>query len=401
MDKQTSPSNIGGYTLAKPIAGVKSDGNIQYTDYVRVYGTKTDSINVGGIFLGQHNDTDGNTPGVLSVYGNSGDGFTALRGSEVASGFNNVYLPEKAGTLALTDDIPTKVSELTNDSNFTSNAGTITGIKMNGSSKGTSGVVDLGTVITSHQDISGKMDKSGGTFTGSISFNSNSLDKFDDKPQYLVGIEPFADGGTLKYKKVSDIFTSESAASGGTTTSLVTTGEKYTWNNKASTSVATTSANGLMSSTDKTKLNGIDTGAQTNKIETIKVNGVALSISNKAVDVTVPTYEDKTAESEGTATSLVTTGEKYTWNNKADKAVEKDAIGSIGSARPIANINSAGEISYSKRVRTYGGLNGEQKYGVLIIGENGTDNSTYGALSICDRAGNFVVIKTSDVLPNN
>lgn len=41
----------------------------------------------------------------------------------------------------------------------TSNAGTITGIKMNGASKGTSGVVDLGTVITSHQDISGKADK--------------------------------------------------------------------------------------------------------------------------------------------------------------------------------------------------------------------------------------------------
>ena len=37
--------------------------------------------------------------------------------------------------------------------------GTITGITMNGTSKGTSGVVDLGTVITSHQDISGKQDK--------------------------------------------------------------------------------------------------------------------------------------------------------------------------------------------------------------------------------------------------
>ena len=36
--------------------------------------------------------------------------------------------------------------------------GTITGIKMNGVSKGTSGVVDLGTVITAHQDISGKQD---------------------------------------------------------------------------------------------------------------------------------------------------------------------------------------------------------------------------------------------------
>lgn len=37
--------------------------------------------------------------------------------------------------------------------------GTITGITMNGASKGTSGVVNLGTVITAHQDISGKQDK--------------------------------------------------------------------------------------------------------------------------------------------------------------------------------------------------------------------------------------------------
>jgi hypothetical protein len=38
--------------------------------------------------------------------------------------------------------------------------GTITGITMNGASKGTSGVVNLGTVLTSHQDISGKADTS-------------------------------------------------------------------------------------------------------------------------------------------------------------------------------------------------------------------------------------------------
>ena len=34
-------------------------------------------------------------------------------------------------------------------------SGTITGIKMNGASKGTSGVVDLGTVLTSHQSLAG------------------------------------------------------------------------------------------------------------------------------------------------------------------------------------------------------------------------------------------------------
>lgn len=38
--------------------------------------------------------------------------------------------------------------------------GTVTGVKVNGSTKNPSnGIVDLGTVITSHQDISGKQDK--------------------------------------------------------------------------------------------------------------------------------------------------------------------------------------------------------------------------------------------------
>lgn len=57
--------------------------------------------------------------------------------------------------------IPSEVTETTvSNWGFTKNIGTITGVTMNGVSKGTSGVVDLGTVITSHQDISGKLDTS-------------------------------------------------------------------------------------------------------------------------------------------------------------------------------------------------------------------------------------------------
>ncbi len=72
--------------------------------------------------------------------------------------------------------IPTAVTESTVSGwGFTKNAGTITGIKMNGASKGTSGVVDLGTVITSHQDISGKADKSSlATVATSGSYNDLS-----------------------------------------------------------------------------------------------------------------------------------------------------------------------------------------------------------------------------------
>lgn len=51
-------------------------------------------------------------------------------------------------------------TDIENWNSKTSNTGTITGITMNGVSKGTSGVVNLGTVLTEHQDISGKANTS-------------------------------------------------------------------------------------------------------------------------------------------------------------------------------------------------------------------------------------------------
>lgn len=58
-------------------------------------------------------------------------------------------------------------------------------------------------------------------------------------------------------KKVNDTLATHSS----NTTSHVTASERTNWNAKASTAVVTTSANGLMSKEDKTKLNGIATGA--------------------------------------------------------------------------------------------------------------------------------------------
>lgn len=53
---------------------------------------------------------------------------------------------------------------------------------------------------------------------------------------------------------------------------------------------------------EKTKLEGITSGAQVNVIETVKVNGVALTPVDKAIDVTVPTgalaSKDKVAETD-------------------------------------------------------------------------------------------------------
>lgn len=75
-----------------------------------------------------------------------------------------IYLHTGTTYKALDGEVPTKISQLTNDSGYTTNKGTVTSVavKMNDSEKGkvtSSGIIDLGTVLTAHQDISGKQDK--------------------------------------------------------------------------------------------------------------------------------------------------------------------------------------------------------------------------------------------------
>jgi len=56
---------------------------------------------------------------------------------------------------------------------------------------------------------------------------------------------------------------------------------------------ATTAAAGLMSATDKSKLNNIEAGAEVNVIEAVKVDGVEVAITDKAVDIDLSGKVDK------------------------------------------------------------------------------------------------------------
>lgn len=82
---------------------------------------------------------------------------------KTANGTEEIKIPY--AVLADPPTIPAAVTESTVSGwGFTKNKGTVTSVavKMNGATKGTvtsSGTIDLGTVITSHQDISGKQDK--------------------------------------------------------------------------------------------------------------------------------------------------------------------------------------------------------------------------------------------------
>ena len=131
-------------------------------------------------------------------------------------------------------------------------------------------------------------------------------------------------------------YESKAAASGGTAVSLCTTGEKYTWNNKSNLTLGTTSTTALKGDT---KYAGSSTAGGSAKSATqldtqfagsatqpcYFENGVPEACTyslNKTVPsdavFTDTTYELKSAVSGGTDLSLVTTGEKYLWNNKVN-----------------------------------------------------------------------------------
>ena len=74
--------------------------------------------------------------------------------------------------------------------------------------------------------------------------------------------------------------------------------ERHTHSNKSVLDNTTAS----FETSEKTKLSGIATGAQVNVIETVKVNGTAKTVTDKAVDITVPTKVSDLANDSGFGT---------------------------------------------------------------------------------------------------
>ena len=96
-----------------------------------------------------------------------------------------------------------------------------------------------------------------------------------------------------------------------TTHRFVTDTEKTTWNGKASTAVATQSANGLMSASDKKKLDGVAAGAN--------------NYQHPATHPASVIVQDSTHR-------FVTDTEKTTWNGKASTAVATQSANGLMSA---------------------------------------------------------------------
>ena len=149
-------------------------------------------------------------------------------------------------------------------------------------------------------------------------------------PIYLDAGVPTALSYTIAKSVPSDAkftdttYTSQAAASGGTAVSLVTTGEKYTWNNKSNLAIGTTATTAAAGNHTHTTSLAADSGTSTVNLAsntTYKLTAGGTSVIFKTPVDNNTTYESKAAASGGTAVSLVTTGEKYTWNNKSNLTI--------------------------------------------------------------------------------
>jgi len=115
----------------------------------------------------------------------------------------------------------------------------------------------------------------------------------DEESNYNL---PAATSSKLGGVMIGDNISVTSAGKISVTKNNITNALGYTPPSSNTTyNIATTSTEGLMSAADKTKLNGIDTAAEVNVIETVKVNNTALTVdSNKAVNIDLSAYALKT-----------------------------------------------------------------------------------------------------------
>lgn len=202
--------------------------------------------------------------------------------------------------------VPTKVGQLENDTGFTTNEGTITGINMNGASKGTSGVVDLGTVLTDSSKFAtaaqgtkadNAMPKSGGTFTGNISVPKTIT--FTDETNPFIKMRT---GGTDFY------FQSTSGQFGlGPTWNNATH-----WDSNGNVTFPTVPKVGSSSLALKTDLSG-----KQDKLTA----GSNITISGNTISATVPTVNNGTLTIQRNGTKVATFGANQSTNATANITV--------------------------------------------------------------------------------
>lgn len=136
----------------------------------------------------------------------------------------------------------------------------------------------------------------------------------------------------------------------------------------ATTVLASTSQNGLMSSSDKTKLNGIANGAQVNTIEQISLNGSAVTPTDKGVNI---------SNASTTASGLMSSSDKQELNDLVSVIDTTDKILNLSKSSYGGTITATGSL--------IGGvidLHGDDRGGIIRAGGNAVDNSYGGTIDL-------------------
>lgn len=125
---------------------------------------------------------------------------------------------------------------------------------------------------------------------------------------------------------------------------------------------------GAMSATDFTKLGTIDASAQTNVIETVKVDGTALTVTDKAVDIVLPDYTNTYAPIAltGTVADNRTDFDNYT-------AATDDSIAALSAVSAETRIEALEAVSADTRLDALEALTASTESAVQGVQLNGTD----------------------------
>lgn len=109
--------------------------------------------------------------------------------------------------------------------------------------------------------------------------------------------------------------------------------------------LATAEADGFLSKEDFTKLQGIDTGAQANKIESVKVDGTALAITDKAVNIDLAGALTPYAKSADVTTALGKKVDAVEGKGLSTNDYDAAAVAEVAKVKDKADASTVTELS--------------------------------------------------------
>ena len=197
----------------------------------------------------------------------------------------------------------------------------------------------------------------------------------------------------------SEVYIKSISKDGDTLTITPSSGESITFTG-ATYGEATTSANGLMSSSDKSKLDGIESGAQVNTITGIKgdaettyrTGNVNITPANIGALPSTTTFVKSIIKSGSTLTITPSSGEAITFTDTDTVYAHPDSGVTAGTYKSVI-VNAQGHVTAGTNPTTlsgYGITDAKITDGVITLGSNSiTPLTSHQAVSSADNTATW------------